>query len=311
MILDAAPRNHAVHSVRRRRFRRAASTSRSVLVFRRSRSCSPHLDHPGDPAFDGPIHDRGSRSARTRVRPKRDSACVREAILRRLLVHRQPPKRLRAAGDPRDVRVSFNAHPRMPYSAARTVHIFRRPRPSPLGDARLLGAHRGALRFRSRSVAPGSARIFRTEHQACSAALAASRQSPAPYDTRSRRRPLHRLSPALAPDASVLTLRSAVHRPAPIAWTAPHLSTLTTHRHFRAHVRACFRAYPEAPSSNASSFDSARPRQLRGFTLVHTRVRADLSIRSEHTHCARSYSAYCHRESSALPSRSEPSCSSF
>lgn len=32
--------------------RRAASTSRSVLVFRRSRSCSPHLDHSCEPSFD-------------------------------------------------------------------------------------------------------------------------------------------------------------------------------------------------------------------------------------------------------------------
>lgn len=54
MILDATPRNHfARHHLSTMR-RRAASASRSVLVFRRSRSCSPHLDHPCKPSFDSP-----------------------------------------------------------------------------------------------------------------------------------------------------------------------------------------------------------------------------------------------------------------
>jgi hypothetical protein len=79
-----------------------------------------------------------------------------------------------------------------------------------------------------------------------------------------------------------------------------------------------------------ASLDAGDPPALpcsrsRLFSLVsafavlqrpHTCPRGSISPKAsrstcEHTHCARSYSAYCHRESSALPSRSEPSCSSF
>jgi hypothetical protein len=46
-------------------------------------------------------------------------------------------------------------------------------------------------------------------------------------------------------------------------------------------------------------------------THVHARVRFPPLGANEHTHCARSYSAYCHRESLALSSPKEPPCSSF
>jgi hypothetical protein len=58
------------------------------------------------------------------------------------------------------------------------------------------------------------------------------------------------------------------------------LSTLAIRRHFRAHVRACFCASPEATSSVPTSCDSLRPRQLRGSTHVHTRVLFERSSRS-------------------------------
>jgi len=59
-----------------------------------------------------------------------------------------------------------------------------------------------------------------------------------------------------------------------------------------------------------SSFDAHDHDQLRG-AHVHTRVQVTPCGATEHTHCARSYSAFCHRESLALPSPQEPSCSSF
>jgi hypothetical protein len=46
-------------------------------------------------------------------------------------------------------------------------------------------------------------------------------------------------------------------------------------------------------------------------THVHARVRFTPLGANEHTHCARSYSAYCHRESLVLSSPNEPPCSSF
>jgi len=46
-------------------------------------------------------------------------------------------------------------------------------------------------------------------------------------------------------------------------------------------------------------------------THVHARVRFTSLDANEHTHCARSYSAYCHRESLVLSSPNEPPCSSF
>jgi hypothetical protein len=43
----------------------------------------------------------------------------------------------------------------------------------------------------------------------------------------------------------------------------------------------------------------------------HARVHFTSCDAIEHTHCARSYSAYCHRESLALPSPKPPPCPSF
>jgi hypothetical protein len=101
---------------------------------------------------------------------------------------------------------------------------------------------------------------------------------PMPFDTRSRRRPLHRLSPALCSrNASMLILRSVVPRPAPIARIASRLSTLAIHRHFRAHVRACFRLYP-----------------LSRFYSVHTRVRVARSARRPHAPLANTLTARVH-----------------
>jgi hypothetical protein len=47
------------------------------------------------------------------------------------------------------------------------------------------------------------------------------------------------------------------------------------------------------------------------LTYVHARVHFAPCGAIEHTHCARSYSAYCHRESLAFSSPNSPSCSSF
>lgn len=77
-----------------------------------------------------------------------------------------------------------------------------------------------------------------------------------------------------------------------------HLSTLTTRKHFRAHARAtCFHVSRSAFASSSHKFTHVFISRLATFI--------------EHTHCARSYSAYCHRESLALSSPNSPPCSSF
>jgi hypothetical protein len=149
---------------------------------------------------------------------------------------------------------------------ARSVHIFRRPRPSPLDDTPLLGAHRGASRFRSRSLAAGSARIFRTEPQACSAAFAASRRAFRPTAAlASRSRDTH---------AGRLRADLAISRSSPCFDRVDRSASLDAH------------APPALPCSRSRMFSIASPkpprvtsRWLRSCAFVHTRVRSDRSIR--------------------------------
>lgn len=69
------------------------------------------------------------------------------------------------------------------------------------------------------------------------------------------------------------------------------------------------KALPCSRSRNVSSCFAL------GFRLELTQIHARVHFTScdviEHTHCARSYSAYCHRESLALSSPNSPPCSSF
>lgn len=81
---------------------------------------------------------------------------------------------------------------------------------------------------------------------------------------------------------------------------AAHLSTLTILRHFRAHARARFVLLPRL-----------RGKHVTHVSGLHLAASSTLRHRPEHTHCARSYSAYCHRESLACSSPIKPPCSSF
>jgi hypothetical protein len=86
-------------------------------------------------------------------------------------------------------------------------------------------------------------------------------------------------------------------------WRSAGTSVLTL-----AHVFA--RTYRDDLSSLAPSCDTSRPPIAPRYTRPRTcPVRSFDS--TEHTHCARSYSAYCHRESLVSSSPKNPPCSSF
>lgn len=155
-------------------------------------STSPHTLSHGDPPLDVP-HTK-----------KSISASATEAIFRRLrsrspyadhlsttCAQRQHatnifrcPCTLHAAGDSRNVRVSFNAHPRMPYSDRVRAHLstpttaFRCAMTTRRRPPRCLRSHLHLSRqtFRSQPKASGSASIFRPKLQACSTARAVSRR---------------------------------------------------------------------------------------------------------------------------------------
>jgi hypothetical protein len=212
-----------------------------------------------------------------------------------------------------------NAHPHMPHGDFTSMDIFRRPCPRSPHDARLLGAHRCAC-------------VRRTSWMLTSA--------------RNRWRQVPRPAPQLAlfPGAHG-TFRCSL--PPPPGHRSPHRSF---DRRFLRHScpsppccpfgqpfieeprlvnrSASLDAHdsPALPCSRSRSFsrvlrdDLVRTHCLRFVTAAttprffHARPHTCLFRPcgpNEHTHCARSYSAYCHRESLARSSRSEPPCSSF
>jgi hypothetical protein len=107
-----------------------------------------------------------------------------------------------------------------------------------------------------------------------------------------------------------------------------HLSTLTIHRHFRAHARARVRGVrlrdPRSRTCSVTSFDdfhlsvsatfecrdppAPAPRDVHrllsngrpAMSSIASKIRETFQLlrpramQPEHTHCARSYSAYCH-----------------
>lgn len=115
--------------------------------------------------------------------------------------------------------------------------------------------------------------------------------------------------PALVSPASVCILRRTVHRATSVPESfriSRRSRSIGTSVLTLAHVFVCTAQRPRP----CSSFDVHDHDQLRG-AHVHTRVQVTACAATEHTHCARSYSAFCHRESLVLPSPQEPSCSSF
>jgi len=234
-----------------------------------------------------------------------------------------------AAGDSRDVRVSFNAHPRMPHSDRVHAHLstpmsafaarctpfgrtplcLRSPHPFlwmltsardrwcqvPLSSfdesfrpARQLALPTGvrshlSMLARTATPAPFSALIFRSTFPPAPmspASVLAFR--PVVLRRTSVRGPLRVSRRSRSIGTSVLTLALVFARVAETTSSVP-----------------CFRFVTAA---TAPQFLHARP---------HTCSLEILRSRAEHTPCARSYSAYCHRESLARSSRSEPPCSSF
>jgi hypothetical protein len=306
MILDATPRNHAVPSARRQSF---------DVPPRHHVPCSSFDDHArarltstihGALSFDGPIHDRGSCSLCTRVLayPRTSEARLRMRARGRLATTPRTPatseeaaRGRRSAGCSRVFqrssayaaqRCSVRAHLPTPTSepAARCAPSGRTPRclAFPLRDRRRqvpLGSFEPNIRpARRLSPPPGVHRCLSTPDPTA-----------APCTGFRRHSALDRLRADLAISRSSSSSDRADRFASHDAGDPPALP--------------CSRSRMFSGASLERSCD--RSTVLRSSTHVSG---SDLSI-PEHTHCARSYSAYCHRESSALPSRSEPSCSSF
>jgi len=291
--------------------RRAASASRSVLVFRRSRSCSPHLDHPGVRLSTVPYMIVARPPLRT---------CVRREVRLRMRArgHLTTTPRTPAASEEtargRRSAGCWRVFQRLIRVCLRARSV-RAHLPTPTSQpARRCAPFGRAPRCLAFPLAIGGGRIrsaFRTEPQACSAAFAASRRFTGAF-----RHPLTSAALAagfrrtLSKDASVLILRSVVHRPTPIARIAFRVSRRSRSNGTSvltfAHV---FARVPKPPRA-AFSFDLPPAMASRFRARPHTCPLGAYDP-NEHTHCARSYSAYCHRESLARSSRFEPPCSSF
>lgn len=233
-----------------------------------------------------------------------------------------------AAGDSRDVRVSFNAHPRMPHSDRIRAHLST---PTYAFAARCtpFGAHRCTCVRRTHEWMLTSARnrwrqvglrlSIEGSGPARQLALPTGARSHlsmlAPADTRAPfSAPIFRSTfpPALMSSASVLILRPAVHRGTSVR---EPLCVSRRSRSIGTSVLTLALVFARVASSHlirTQSCDLVTAATAPQF--FHARPHT-CSFRpcgpNEHTHCARSYSAYCHRESLARSSRSEPPCSSF
>jgi len=276
------------------------------------------------------------------------SASVPEAIFRRLRSRSPHANRLSTiCARRRPDRAPFDARPNRTRPAIRgmfaclstltracrtaiaSVHIFRRPRTRSPRDARL-SAHTAMpafatpemdADFRSQPMASGPLFVFRSKAHgpARQLALPTGARSHlsmlAPADTRAPfSAPIFRSTfpPALMSSASVLILRPAVHRKTSVR---EPLCVSRRSRSIGTSVLTLALVFARVASSHlirtqscdlvtaatAPQFFHARP---------HTCLFRPCGL-NEHTHCARSYSAYCHRESLARSSRSEPPCSSF
>lgn len=225
-------------------------------IFRRLRSRSPHTDHLST------THAR-RQPARTSFDARAN--CTRPAI--------------------RGMFACLSTLTRACRTALASVHIFRRPRPRSPRDVYPKAATAVpafiCISRRKLPLATQGARftlVFRGEDQACSTACAVYRHRLLSFDTRLRRRlgtSFHsHLSMRASAGTHVARLRADLSTSRSSgnlgAWIDPHLSTLTTHQHFRAHARACFRAYLRSHLIRAHIFRLVTAATASRYARPHT-----------------------------------------